>query len=291
MTGTDEILVTGATGQQGGAVARHLLQRGRAVRALVRDPSSPTAVALRNLGARLTVGDFDDLESLRAAAKGVYGIFSVQPVSFGQPDAHTDEVRQGRNVAQVAAEAKVQHLIYSSVGGAERDSKVPHFESKWQIEQEIDTLGVPATIVRPVFFYENLRQFGATVQGGELVVRLGLEPDVALQMIALDDIGGIVATMFQDRPAFLGHQLEVAGDALTGPQIAAALGATAGLPARFEQTPAEQLRGFSEDMALMFEFFNQRGYAADIAAVRRLRPQMQTFADWLAAGSWTAPQH
>lgn len=99
-----------------------------------------------------------------------------------------------------------------------------------------------------------------------------------------------MATMFQHGSSFVGQQLEVAGDSATGPRIAAALGATAGLPARYEQTPLEQVRAFDEDMALTWEFFNQRGYAADIAAVRRLRAQMQTFADWLAAGSWTGPR-
>src|SRR5690606_21894869 len=123
------VLVSGATGNQGGAVARALLEDGWQVRALVRDPAAHAARTLARRGAQLVPGDLDDPESLRAAARNVQGVFSVQSSDMGAPDPEL-EVRRGKNLADAAAASGVAHLVYSSVAAAGRDSGVAHFETK-----------------------------------------------------------------------------------------------------------------------------------------------------------------
>jgi uncharacterized protein YbjT (DUF2867 family) len=146
------VLVTGATGRQGGAVLKHLLARGRPVRVLTRRPDSPAALALAARGVEIAAGDMDDRASLERAMRGVGGVYSVR--DFWSSGAER-EVRQGFNVADAAAATGVAHLVYSSVGGAERNSGIDHWETKWQIEQHIRGLGLPATMLRPAAFMEN----------------------------------------------------------------------------------------------------------------------------------------
>lgn len=144
------ILVIGATGNQGGAVARHLLQRGKfAVRAFVLDENKPTAQALKQAGAELAKGNLNELASLDSALQGVFGVFSVQGVKEGLEV----EIRQGNTLADAAKAAGVKHFVYSSVGGAERKTGIAHFESKFQIEEHIRASGLPYTIMRPVFSF------------------------------------------------------------------------------------------------------------------------------------------
>ncbi|MFD3525400.1 NmrA/HSCARG family protein [Streptomyces sp. NPDC058653] len=219
------VLVTGATGGQGGAVARRLLAHGWGVLALVRDPDTRRAKELEALGAELVTGDLDDAPSLRAAARGVHGVFSVQPADMTAPHPEA-EVRQGRNVADAAASAGVAHLVYSSVGAAGRKSGVAHFDSKTEIEAYVGTLSVPTTVLRPVFFMENWLYLLPEAENGERVGSIALDADIPLQMIALADIGRIAAEAF-DRPAeFIGRRVEIAGDQLTVRQVA---GFSAGL--------------------------------------------------------------
>ncbi|MFI2712177.1 NmrA/HSCARG family protein, partial [Micromonospora sp. NPDC018662] len=227
------ILVTGATGTQGGATVRALLDRGRPVRALVRDPDGDAARALAARGVSLARGDLTDPASLRAAMAGVHGVFSVQ--TFMAPGGLGAEVRQGRAVADAAAATGVRHVVYSSVGGADRSSGVPHFESKWAIERHLRRVGVPTTVVRPTFFMDNFLGFGPEVVDGALVVRLALAPSTRVQLVAAEDIGRLAATAFDEPDEFVGRAIELAGDELTGPEMAQRFGAAAGLPARFEQ--------------------------------------------------------
>ena len=148
------IAVTGATGQQGGAVARKLLAEGWQVRALTRDINKPAAQELKTLGAEIVAGDMDSRAELDAAFKGVYGVFSVQ--NYWLPNVQYEgEIKQGKNVADAAKAAGVQHLVYSSVGSAHRGMGQKHFASKWIIEQYIHTLDIPYTILRPVAFMDN----------------------------------------------------------------------------------------------------------------------------------------
>ncbi|MET9019470.1 NmrA family NAD(P)-binding protein [Actinopolymorpha sp. NPDC004070] len=148
MPGSRSVLVLGATGNQGGATARALLERDRPVRAYVRDPAKPAARALADLGAELATGDLDDTGALRAAMTGVHGVFSVQPLAVSAEELAA-EVRQGTAVADLASQTGVAHLVYSSVGGAERHTGVDHFETKAEVERHIARLGLPATVLRP----------------------------------------------------------------------------------------------------------------------------------------------
>lgn len=280
-----KILVLGGTGRQGGAVARELLGRGRPVRVLVRDPMASTARRLADSGAEVVRGDLDEPRSLEAAMRGVHGVFSVQ--TFMTDGGVAAEERQGRSVAEAAVRAGVAHLVYSSVGGAERSSGVPHFESKGRIERYVDELGLPATVLRPTMFIDNFHQMGPRAVDGELVLALWLPPDTPLQMIATDDIGAFAADAFEDPPRYLGRRIEIAGDELTGPQMAEVFGRAARMPARFQELPLDQLRAMDAETALMFEWFVREGYQADLPALRRLRPGLATLESWLDRSGWT----
>src|SRR5512145_1023567 len=180
------IAVTGATGQQGGAVARKLLADGWKVRALTRDANKPAAQELASLGAEVVPGDMENRAELAAAFKGAYGVFSVQ--NFWLPGVGFEgEIRQGKNVADAAKAAGVQHLVYSSVGAARRGMGQKHFESKWIIEQYIQSLGIPYTILRPVAFMENYNWSRAYILNGTFSAN-GLRPDKKHQIIAVEDI-------------------------------------------------------------------------------------------------------
>lgn len=275
------ILVTGATGRQGGAVARHLLAAGWTVRALSRDPSKPAARALADAGAEVVPGDLDDRASLDRALSGVYGVFSVQNAWEHGP---AGEVRQGKALAEAARAAGVAHFVQSSVGGAERRTGIPHFDSKWAVEQHVRALDLPATVLRPVFFMENFLPLRPAVLEGAF--SLALRPDRPLQMIAVEDIGAFAALAFARPERFLGQALELAGDELTMPQVAETFARVIGRPVRFVEQPLEALRRASPERALMFQWFNDAGYRVDLAALRALHPDLLTFERWLRATGW-----
>ena len=273
------ILVFGATGQQGGAVASHLLKDGWKVRALVRNLGSDQAQALGQRGIELVQGDLNQPASLQEAMKGVYGVFSVQTPVEGT----AAETRQGKAVADAAREAGVRHLVYSSVGGAERKTGIAHFESKWQVEEHIRALGLPATILRPVFFMSNLFQYYGVKEeaDGTLTLTQALHPQTRLQMIAVEDIGAFAALAFAHPETFLGQAVEIAGDALTPSEIAQHVERATGKTTRFVELPLEQLRSFDAETATMYAWFNQSGYQVDIPPLRKLHPGLLTFDAWL----------
>ncbi|MFE7777899.1 NmrA/HSCARG family protein [Streptomyces sp. NPDC057445] len=278
------VLVIGATGLQGGATARQLAARGREVRALVRTPDAPAAQALAALGVTPVRGDLNDEQSLRAAMDGVHGVFSVQ--NFMTPAGLGGEVRQGRAVARAARDTGVAHVVYSSVGGAERHSGVPHFDSKRHIERYLDELGVPHTVLRPTFFMDNFAAHGPQQVDGTLVVQLGLKPDTRVQFIAVDDIGWFAAEAFEKPDEYLGRAVEIAGDELTATEVAEAFAARTGGPARFEEIPLDAVAANpyipnAPEIALMFEWFQDHGYRADIPALRAVHPGLKSFEAFL----------
>lgn len=280
------ILVTGGTGRQGGAVARELLRRGHAVRALVRDPDKAGAAALRGAGAVLVRGDMEDPASLTAAMRDVHGVFSVQ--TFRGPGGVEAEERQGRAVADAAVRAGVRHFVYSSVGGADRDTRVPHFESKLRVERYLRGLDLPATVLRPVMFHDILLDIAPRPEDGGLVLAMWLDPATPVQLIATSDIGVFAADAFEDPGAWLDRVVEIAGDELTGPQMAAAFESASGVPTRYRRLPIEPLRAARPDLANMFDWFERDGYRADLAALRRQRPGLVPLRAWLAR-NWTPP--
>ena len=275
------ILVAGATGKQGGSVVRHLRARGFAVRGITRDPDAEKAQPLRAAGVELVRADLTDRASVDGLFDGVSGVFSVATPFEAGLDA---EVAQGNTLGDAAKAAGVRHYVYSSVGGAERDSKVPHFESKWAIENHLRGLGLPLTIVRPVYFYENFAGWALQPSGAGYTMAMPLSPDRPLQAVAADDIGAFVAMAFADPAAWTGREFELAGDERTLPEYAAAISAARGVGIQYVQVPWEAMRERSEDLYRMYDFFEREGYAADISALRAEYSRLRTFDDWLAEG-------
>lgn len=277
------ILVTGATGRQGGAVARHLLRDGWRVRAMTRDPDKPAGRELSLLGAEVVRGDLDDRRSLDECLRGVYGVFSVQN---WREVGLAGEVRQGKELANAAAEADVQHFVYSSVGGAERNTHIPHFDSKYEIEQHIRSLSLPSTILRPVFFMENFSTPETRAAALNGMLSLPLPATTSLQMIAVDDIGALAAIAFKNERMFLGKAMEIAGDEMTLSYAAVIFSGVIGRTVRYVESPLDRLRQQSAETARMFEWLIQDGYHADIAMLRSLHPEMLTLERWLQRTGW-----
>ncbi|MGH7563951.1 MAG: NmrA/HSCARG family protein, partial [Gemmatimonadota bacterium] len=211
------ILVTGATGQQGGAIARELLAKGRSVRAMTRHPDGDAARALAEQGANVVRGDLDDADSLERAIEGAWGVLSVQ--NTWEAGVEREE-EQGKRFAEVAKGAGIEHFVYQSVASADRHTGIPHFDNKWRIEETIRSLGFPSyTVVRPVFFMENLISpwFKPGLDDGTLA--LGIRPDTPLQMIAVADIGKYGALAFERHAELNGRAIDIAGDELDPPGI------------------------------------------------------------------------
>jgi uncharacterized protein YbjT (DUF2867 family) len=272
------ILVTGATGQQGGATVEALLASasGWNVIALSRKPEAPAARALVARGVQVLRGDMTDRASLREAMMGVYGVYSVQASVTHHVDG---EIHQGKLLADVAAERGVTHFVYSSVGGAERNSGVPHFESKWLIEEHIRKLGLPATILRPATFMDNLAR--GPMRAIMLSMMKTFVPDTTpLQLMAVRDIGAFAALAFDQPQEFVGQAIELAGDMLTRPQIITTLKNAGLTPAISLRVPAVLTRRMPEDFPLMFNWFAEHGYQADIPKLRTRRPELLTLAAW-----------
>lgn len=277
------IAVTGATGQQGGVVARTLLAEGWQVRALTRDASKPAAQELKALGAEVTAGDLDHRAELDAAFQGAYGVFSVQ--NFWLPNVGVEgEIRQGKSVADAAKAAGVRHLVYSSVGGANRAPGVMHFESKWQIEQYIHGLDIPYTILRPAAFMDNYNWSRAYILSGTFT-GFGIREDKTLQVIAAEDIGVFTALAFANPETYLGKTLEISGDELTEPQIAQVFSEVIGRPVAIGK--AESM---DEEENAMIRFFNGEGYTANIPALRKLHPGLLRFEEYLRKNGWENQQ-
>jgi uncharacterized protein YbjT (DUF2867 family) len=271
MTTTDRtILVTGATGQQGGATARHLLSDGWHVRALVRDPRGAAATLLARAGADLITGDMDDRGSIDAAVRGAHGVFSVQP-AFIAPDYAENELQRGLNVVDAAMAAGVRHLVYASVASADRATGIPHWEIKWKIEEYIRAHGVPATVLRPVTFMENFADPTYGVRGEASLIR-AFPADSTVQLIALDDIGAFAALAFASPDPFRGRALELAGDELTPHQIALAIGRATGHDVAVP-VPARGGPGGTTSFC---------DWQADIPALRTFHPGLLDFGTWLS---------
>lgn len=280
------VLVTGATGRQGGAVVRHMLPKGWRLRALTRNPASHVAKELARQGIEVVQGDLEDARSLQGVCRGVYGIYSVQ--DFWSVGAKR-EVQQGKNLADAAKKAGVQHFVYSSVGGAERNTGIPHWESKWEVEKHIRQLALPATILRPVSFMETYHIL--EVEVGILKGKLTdpIRRDKPYQTIATDDIGAFAALAFERPQDFCGLELEIAGSELTNLEAAQVFSRVMGQPVKFRKLPLPIVRlVLGKEFYTMFRWFNEEGYKADIVGLRRRYPEvhLHTLEEWLREEGW-----
>jgi uncharacterized protein YbjT (DUF2867 family) len=276
------ILVCGATGSQGGAVARRLLDRGFRVRALTRDPQKPEAQALADGGAEVVQGDMDDRSSVEEVLEGTYGVLSVQ--NFWET-GYDREVQQGETVADAANAAGVEHFVYSSVGSAHRRTGIPHFESKREVEEHVRELGLPYTILRPVFFMQNWEWMRETILGGTLAQPL--DPDRPFQHVAVEDVGAFAAIAFENPERWIGREVDLAGDEQTMPEIADTFGRVIGREVSYYQVPWDQFEEqMGEESAVMYRWFNDVGYEADIASLRQEYPELTTFERYLRSHGW-----
>jgi uncharacterized protein YbjT (DUF2867 family) len=183
----------------------------------------------------------------------------------------------------------VPHVVFSTVGGAERNTGIAHFESKRRVEEHIESLGLHATFLRPVFFMENLTGFGVTIEDGSVVVRLPLPAGIPLQMVAVRDIGKAAAAILKGGTAVEGGSVEIGGDSLTGEQIATAIGTHVALPSRYEAIPLEAVASYG-DTADMFRWFAETpAYQADFDATKTLVPDVLDFPAWLTYSGFTLP--
>jgi len=270
-----KILVTGATGQQGGSLARLLLQKRHKVYALTRNTQSSAAQDLRNRGANIVKGDLDDSDSLQRAVKDVESIFLM-----GTPfeDGTEGEIRRGKLMADIAKENSIEHLVYSSVANADKNTGIPHFESKFKVEQHIKNLGIPHTIIGPTFFMENLP--GPGLEQSQLA--LPLSPSTILQQSALKNIAEFSALVLERRKPFLGKRIDIASDEVTGEQAAEILSNVLGNKIRYVSVPLEQVYQANEDMARMYEWYEKVGTGIDIASLHQEYPEI----DWLTFRDW-----
>jgi uncharacterized protein YbjT (DUF2867 family) len=287
MTNADmTVLVTGATGRQGGAVVQHMLPKGWKLRALTRNPAGTAAQELMRQGIEVVQGDLEAPASLERATHGLYGIYSVQ--DFWSVGAKR-EVQQGKNLADAARKAGVEHFVYSSVGGAERNSGIAHWASKWEIEKHIRKLGLPATMLRPAAFMENyyIDQVEIGILKGKL--RDPIRADKPYQTIATDDIGAFVALAFERPREFVGLDLEIAGSELTNPEAAKVFSRVLGKPVKFQKLPMPMVRLFlGAEFYQMFRWFDAEGFRANIEELHRRYPELhlQTLEEWLRREGW-----
>ena len=259
------ILITGATGKQGGATARALAGSEFKLRAMTRNPDSDPARAVASAaGAEIVQGDLDDAASLRHVLKGVWGVFAVQ--NTWEAGVEREE-EQGKRLAGLAREAGVQHYVYTSVGSAHRNTGIPHFDNKYRVEETIRAAGFPSYVIfRPVFFMENLTS--PWFLNGD-VIYAAMRPDLKLQMICVDDIGKYVARGFTNADKLNRREIDLAADEVTMPDVALALSRGLGRNISYVQIPISEVRKNSEDFALMLEWFDRVGYDVDIPSLER----------------------
>lgn len=268
------ILVIGATGQQGGSLARILLQKKHKVYALTRgrEAQSSAAQDLVNKGAIVVKGDLNDPDSLRHAVKDIESIFLM-----GTPfeDGTEGEIRRGKLMADIAKENKVEHVVYSSVVNADKNTGIPHFDSKYEVEQHIKNLRIPYTIIGPTFFMENLLYQRQGLQQGQFT--LPLSPSTILQQIPVQNIAEFLALVIESPERFLGKRIDIASDEVTGQQATEILSNV--LEHKIEYTP---IPAPNDDLARMFEWYEKVGTDIDIASLHKEYPTV----NWLSFKDW-----
>ena len=285
MTGSGQrtIVVTGATGLQGGAVTRHLLKEGWRVRGLTRDRSSKRAQALEALGAEVVQGDMVDVASLRPVFAGAYGVYSVQNPFIGGPEA---EVIQGKNVADVAKESGVQHLVYGSAGIGRKGTGIPSWETKLQVEDHMKALDLPYTVLRPMALMELMTDkkfFPAVGTWRGMPALMGRSR--SLPWLCAEDLGAIVAKAFADPDRFIGQELVLASDVQSLAQCRATYREVLGKNPSSFPMPVWLFKRFGfvgRDLSAMWSWLRKGTIALDTAPTRAIHPEALTVRDWLS---------
>ncbi len=274
------IFITGATGNQGGAAARSLASNGVKVKALVRDPSSAKAEALKNSGVELVKGDLDDPSSYTHHLDGIDGVFGV--LSF--PLAFEKEVNQGKALANAARDKNVKHFIYSSVAYSDQKTGIPHFESKYLIEKNLIGTGIPYTILRPVSFYENFQypDVKKRILKGKFVAPL--DKNTVQQIISAEDVGKVAAHIFLNPDAYKNRTINLAAETMDQGQMASAFSDVLGFNVKHQKLPGLITRLLmGKNLHTMFKYVNDHGglFAPDFEAVNKELPAMVSLKEWI----------
>src|SRR5262249_15342328 len=275
--------VTGGTGKQGGAVVKSLLERGHAVRAITRSTESAKARELANAGVTLVRASLEDTAALTKALEGATSLFAMTTPFEGGTQAET---RQGISAADAAKAADV-HLVFTTIGSTNRQTGIPQFESKYEVEKHIAQIGVRATILAPAYFMENL-YFGKE-QLAKGIYATPLQPTTKLAQVAVADIGAVAVRLLEDPGRFAGKRFDLGGDELTGNDVVAVLSRVTGRPFADFQVPLDVIRQrMGEDAVKMYEWFDRVGYTVDRAALRREFPDVafHDFESWARAQDW-----
>ena len=301
------IAVVGATGAQGGGLVRAILsdpRGGFSARSLTRDVNSDKAKALAKLGAEVVAADVDDVESLKRAFQGAYGAYCV--TFFWAHFSPDKELAEATNMAQAAKQAGIEHVIWSTLEDTRQwvplsdnrmptlmgKYKVPHFDAKGEANQVFTDLGLPVTFLLTSFYWDNFIYFGMGPKkgpDGKLALTLPMG-DKRLSGIAAEDIGKCAHGIFKRGREFIGKTVGIAGEHLTGAQMASALTKALGQEVRYNAVPPQVYRNFgfpgAQDLGNMFQFyhdFNEYFCAArKLEIARALNPALQTFDAWLA---------
>lgn len=272
------VLVTGATGKQGGAVARNLLSAGFRVRILARNPLKPAGVALQEKGAEVVQGDMEDISSLRPAVADVYGVFSVQNY-WEKGVGAAGEIRQARNLADAAREAGVKHFVQASVADAERALGVEHFECKWEVEQYIDQIGLQRTFLGEVFFMESFLE-----KGGSMILPLissTVEKTTRMHMISVEDIGAITTVVFQNPETYIGKKILIAGDRLTVDEMRQTFERVTGRKAKRWSFPRFIARLLSAEGYRQLKWNNSPGWQFSLDEARAIGVELTSFEQFI----------
>jgi uncharacterized protein YbjT (DUF2867 family) len=276
------ILVTGATGTQGGAVARELIKRGYAVRGLTRSPDKPAALALNELGVEVVKGDFDHPDSLYAAMKDVYGVFAV--TDFWE-HGYEGEVTHGRKLIEASEAAGVGHFVFTSVAGANSSTGIPHFDSKGEIERLLAGSDLRWSVIRPVEFMDNWRWSKDEFMAGRMVDARG--PESHHQWIAASDIGFFAGESFDNPEDWNGRSLDIAGDEMSLGELADVLSSAIGVKVVLQQVSWEELEeSAGEEITLMIRWFDEEGYSADVTSLRKQYPALKTVHEYISGLNW-----
>ena len=284
------VFVIGATGNQGGAVARALLKHNHNVIALTRNKESDAAKGLQQLGAKIIEGSLDTPELLIDTLKQADTLFLM-----GSPidTSVAQETAQGIAIAEAAKAANIGHLVYSSVANANKNTGIPHFESKFAIEQHIQSLGVPFTICAPVAFMENVVAPWSieAFKTGKIVQALPSE--IKLQQLSLRNLGEFVVSVIEKRESVFGQRYDIAGDEVSGDEMAETLTQATRQKISYESFPTAELRKFDDDMATMFDWLNNIGYDVDIEKLHEEFNDVnwQNYNQWAASTNWSVLNH